>query len=281
MELLKKSIFTFLILFSMLSAFPKVGDKAVDFTIYSYKEQKDVTISVNQGKVIALISGSYTWPPYRKNASVRQQIFDKFKGHPDFEMYDVYCSEAHAGQNMEGMDFTKIKQPKQFDERVALYEKYIQDENVNYPGLIDKIDNSWKKHNTYKSFYTSIWVIDREGKFAYTVFFAHPTYPSGDPNAYINLDKKLIEMLPTSIASQNKTSKIAKPELVKSSNNTYTLSHDGISQGKLSIVNTSGRSVYQKSYSKEITFKKPVTPGYYIVKIESTKGQFNLPLVVQ
>ena len=111
-------------------------------------------------------------------------------------MYDVYIGEAHPQTTMEGLNFTDIKQPKTFEEKLSNYELYLDDHKgfggckPTVPSLIDNVNNTWKKNSAYQSHYTSIWLIDKNGLFLYTVWFAHPTFSMGDPNSYINLEKK-------------------------------------------------------------------------------------------
>ena len=73
---------------------PRAGDSAPDFTLYDIDGKDSVTLSEFRGKKpVALVFGSFTWPPYVKGTVSIQQIYKKY--HEDVQFLNIYIREAH------------------------------------------------------------------------------------------------------------------------------------------------------------------------------------------
>lgn len=57
MKVFMKTILFFIVCAGVLMAFPRPGDQAQNFTIYSYEKKKEVEINVTD-KVTVIVSGS-------------------------------------------------------------------------------------------------------------------------------------------------------------------------------------------------------------------------------
>jgi hypothetical protein len=103
--------------------------------------------------------------PARKNKRVTfNTLYEKYKDHAAF--YIVYIVEAHPsdGWRMKSNDKKGIvyKQPKTFEERLAVARPCLKALNIKVPFLIDDMKNSTEK--AYSAWPTRIYVINKEGK---------------------------------------------------------------------------------------------------------------------
>jgi len=135
------------------------GQTVPDFILFS-QEGKAFNLSseVKNQKPIVLISGSYTCDVSRANMKAIKSFQKKFS--KDANFFLVYTIDAHpydvaspysaerkvwvAKNNIR--DNIKAKQPKTYQERVALAQQWINDNSIEFPVLIDAPDNFyWKK----------------------------------------------------------------------------------------------------------------------------------------
>jgi len=73
---------------------PKAGDQAPDFTLTDVSGTRSVTLSEFQGKKpVALVFGSFTWPPFIKGTVGIQQLYEKY--HEKVQFLSIYIREAH------------------------------------------------------------------------------------------------------------------------------------------------------------------------------------------
>jgi hypothetical protein len=117
-----------------------------------------------------------------RDAEAREGLYQKYKKNPCFAMFDVYIQEAHPDQNPYGYG-----EPKTFDERIKLLERYRNDKKMTVPILVDNMQDSWKA--LYTSRPTSCILIDIDGKVVYTIDFILAN------NQYPNIDKAVGDLL--------------------------------------------------------------------------------------
>lgn len=204
-------------------------------------------------------------------------------------MFDGYISEAHANQTMEGLNFHDIKRPKTLEEKIKNYELYRNDHKgygggkPTYPALIDDVKNTWKRNRTYQSYYTSIWVIGKDGKFVYTVWFAHPTYPQGDPKCYINLEKTLKELYPTPIFDFSVNQSWGKTISYHCNEKRISMKLPEKDTYTFLLYSLQGSCISNQTSHGTDTYNLMTTnaPGKYIMKIISNTKSYTLPILVQ
>lgn len=130
-----------------------------DFTLYSDKGKAfKLSSELKKGKPIVLISGSYTCDVSRGNMSAIKEFQKKFGKKASFFM--IYTIDAHpadtpspysaerkvwiAKNNIR--DNVKASQPKVYQQRVDLAQKWKTANSIEFPVLIDAPDNFyWKK----------------------------------------------------------------------------------------------------------------------------------------
>lgn len=106
-------------------------------------------------------------------------VYKKYKDHPEVAMYVLYIREAHAGQ----MRFRDIAQPATFEERLHLARKACEESDIEIPILIDKMENTVKSQ--YGDLPNSALIIDKEGIIIDKQAWANPK----------KIDQKLTELL--------------------------------------------------------------------------------------
>ena len=73
---------------------PRAGDMAPDFTLYDIEGENSVTLSdFREKKPVALVFGSFTWPPYVKGTVSLAELYEKY--HEQVQFLSIYIREAH------------------------------------------------------------------------------------------------------------------------------------------------------------------------------------------
>lgn len=73
---------------------PKVGDLAPDFELSDSNGENPVRLSDFRGqKPVAIIFGSFTWPPYVKGTVSLHKLFEQY--HEQVQFLSIYIREAH------------------------------------------------------------------------------------------------------------------------------------------------------------------------------------------
>ncbi len=204
-------------------------------------------------------------------------------------MFDVYVFEAHPQTSMEGLNFRDIKAARTMDEKIKNYELYINDHKgygeckVTIPGLLDNMNETWRKNRTYGSYYTSIWVINKQGKFEYTVYFAHPTYPAGDRNCYKHLEPCLDTLASqTPIVQDFKNMKIASTISYTKEQNKISLVIPDEGRHEIQLISLQGKQYYiQRGVgSQQYTIPKPLSAGKYLLRVITDKQSVTIPTLM-
>ena len=151
---------------------PPVGSAAPDFEIKRVSAdgkltEERVRLSDFRGRPVALIFGSYTWPPFRDQAGRLNGIYKRYLEKVAFLC--IYIKEAHpedewqAPSNVEkGILF---KQPKTEEERAKAAESCVLGLNLEMPMGMDDMDDS--VDNAYIALPDRLYVIDSKGKITY------------------------------------------------------------------------------------------------------------------
>jgi thiol-disulfide isomerase/thioredoxin len=151
-----------------LQAGPKVDEVAPDFSLLTVDGQDSLTLSKKIGpKPIVLIFGNFTCGPFRSHAGTIEKLHARYKDRATFLM--VYVREAHPtdGWAMESNDRVGVtlRQPRSYEERVAVAQKCGRALNFGFPMLVDTINDSVGAR--YSGMPGRFYLIDPEGKVAY------------------------------------------------------------------------------------------------------------------
>jgi hypothetical protein len=135
------------------------GKPVPDFTLFSEKGKLfRLSSGLREGRPIVLITGSYTCDVSRGNMEAIKAFQKEFGDHAAFFM--VYTIDAHPSDtgspySPEGKiwiaknnirDNIKAAQPKTYKQRVELARRWMAENNISFPVLIDGPDNFyWKK----------------------------------------------------------------------------------------------------------------------------------------
>ncbi len=147
---------------------PKVDHLAPDFTLKTVDGKEEVTLSKKVGpKPVVLVFGNFTCGPFRSQAGNIEKLFQRYKNRATFVM--VYVREAHPtdGWSMESNDRIGVseRQPRNYEERVAVAQKCSKTLDFGFPMLVDTIDDTVGAR--YSGMPGRFYVIDPDGKVAY------------------------------------------------------------------------------------------------------------------
>jgi cytochrome oxidase Cu insertion factor (SCO1/SenC/PrrC family) len=135
------------------------GQPVPDFTLHSEKGKTfSLKDELSKGKPVVLISGSYTCDVSRGNMEAIKNFQKEYGDKASFFM--IYTIDAHpfdspspysperkvwiAKNNTR--DNVKAAQPKVYEQRVELARKWLKENSIEFPVLIDAPDNFyWKK----------------------------------------------------------------------------------------------------------------------------------------
>jgi hypothetical protein len=130
-----------------------------DFTLFSEKGKAfNLARELKKGKPVVLVSGSYTCDVSRGNMESIKSFQKQFGRKASF--YMVYTIDAHPNDTRSPYsleekvwiakdnvrDNIKAAQPKVYQQRVALAKRWITENSIDFPVLVDSPDNFyWKK----------------------------------------------------------------------------------------------------------------------------------------
>ena len=151
-----------------LQAGPALGETAPDFTLKTVDGREEVTLAKLVGlKPVVLVFGNFTCGPFRAQAGNVEKLYRRYKDRATFVM--VYVREAHPtdGWSMESNDRVgvSIRQPRSYDERVAVAQTCSARLGLGFPMLVDTIDDAVGAR--YSGMPSRLYLIDRQGKVAY------------------------------------------------------------------------------------------------------------------
>jgi glutathione peroxidase-family protein len=144
----------------------RVGARAPDFRLLDLGG-KTVRLSGYRGKSnVVLMFGSVTCGATATqlragNPSIRS-LYSRYKK-KGFEFFLIYTKEPHPGEN--------IPQPTTIEERVKNAEQLRRDERVNFPILIDTLDNTVRR--AYRGWSNGIFVINKDGVLVFRSSWTH------------------------------------------------------------------------------------------------------------
>ena len=147
---------------------PVLGETAPDFTLKTVDGHEDVTLSKLLGsKPVVLVFGNFTCGPFRGQGGNVEKLYRRYKDRATFVM--VYVREAHPtdGWSMESNDRVgvSIRQPRSYDERVAVARTCGVRLGLGFPMLVDTIDDA--VGSRYSGMPGRLYLIDCQGKVAY------------------------------------------------------------------------------------------------------------------
>ena len=158
---------------------PRAGDVAPDFTLFDIAGKESVTLSDFQGKKpVALVFGSFTWPPYVKGTVSVQQIYERY--HDDVQFLNIYIREAHPTDGWWlGYKYTKKliqrifgtkasmehQDPKTIEERRATASECEAALDYGVRTYVDEMDD--QVNYAYAAWPTRLYLIGLDGKVVY------------------------------------------------------------------------------------------------------------------
>ena len=135
------------------------GQPVPDFTLFSENgKQFRLSSELKKGRPVVLITGSYTCDVSRGNMEAIKTFYKQY--HDQAVFFMIYTIEAHpfdmgSPYSPEGKiwivknnirDNIKAAQPKTYKQRVELARKWMTENSIAFPVLVDDPDNFyWKK----------------------------------------------------------------------------------------------------------------------------------------
>jgi hypothetical protein len=147
---------------------PALDGTAPDFTLKTVGGRDEVTLSKLVGpKPVVLVFGNVTCGPFRTQAGNVEALHHRYKDRATFLM--VYVREAHPtdGWSMASNERVgvSIRQPRTYDERVAVARTCSVRLALGFPMLVDTIDDV--VGSRYSGMPSRLYLLDLQGKVAY------------------------------------------------------------------------------------------------------------------
>jgi thiol-disulfide isomerase/thioredoxin len=122
----------------------RVGENAPNFQVQTLDTKAPVQLESLWGtKPVVLVFGSFTCPPYRREAPELNKLAEQYKGKVAF--YSVYIQEAHPtdlwAMQQNVRDKVLFSTPKSEDQRFAVAGECVRRLGINFPALVDGLDN--------------------------------------------------------------------------------------------------------------------------------------------
>jgi peroxiredoxin len=146
----------------------EVGQEAPDFDLAALEGGGRVRLSaLRHAKPVVLVFGSFTCPPFRREAAAVNKVYEDYRDRADF--YFVYIEEAHATDvwplRSNEKDNVLYATAKDQDERARVALTCSKELKMAMPILIDDMSNG--ADEAYGAWPTRMYIVDREGKVAY------------------------------------------------------------------------------------------------------------------
>ena len=157
---------------------PKVGETAPDFELRDTNGDNPIRLSsFLSNKPVALIFGSFTWPPYVEGTVNLQDLYKKY--HDQVQFLIIYIREAHPvdgwwfGGGIMGLLLklrrskaaTDVYDPKTLEERQVVANRCEIALKYDIPTYIDEMDDAVSK--AYAAMPTRLYLIGLDGKVVY------------------------------------------------------------------------------------------------------------------
>jgi type I thyroxine 5'-deiodinase len=145
-----------------------VGDPAPEFELSARDGGAPVRLSAaRRDRPVVLVFASYTCPPFRHEMPEVNKIYQDYRERASF--YFVYIEEAHArdvwplASNVR--DKVVYATPRDYDERAGLATTCAKAMRIEFPMLVDGIDNPVAR--AYTAWPTRFYVVGRDGRVAF------------------------------------------------------------------------------------------------------------------
>jgi len=158
---------------------PRAGEIAPDFTLNDIEGKESVTLSDFRGKKpVALVFGSFTWPPYVKGTVGLKEIYKQY--HEEVQFINIYIREAHPTDGWWlGNKWTKKlieailtdrasmdhEDPKTIEERRATAGDCESALQYGIKTYVDEMDDH--VNHTYAGWPTRLYLVGKDGKIVY------------------------------------------------------------------------------------------------------------------
>ena len=157
---------------------PKVGEMAPDFQLLDVHGRNSVRLSEYQGiKPVALVFGSFTWPPYVRGTVSLLDIYRQY--HERVQFLSIYIREAHPkdgwwlGKGMLGMAMklvrlkaaTGVYDPKTIEERRKVAGECEGVLKYGIRTYVDEMDDA--VNIAYAAWPTRLYLVGVDGIVAY------------------------------------------------------------------------------------------------------------------
>jgi AhpC/TSA family len=144
----------------------RVGTEAPEFSLPDLGG-KAIRLSGHRGKSnVVLMFGSVTCgataTQLRAGKPSIRSLYSRYKK-KGFEFFLIYTREPHPGEN--------IPQPTTIEERAKNAARLKQEEKVNFPILVDTLDNAVR--NAYRGWSNGIFVVDKAGMLVFRSSWTH------------------------------------------------------------------------------------------------------------
>jgi len=162
---------------------PTVGELAPDFTLKNLQGQAVTLQSVIGNRPVVLQLGSHSCPVYRYRRFGMAELYEKYRDQVRFLL--VYTLEAHPiGSRSPYSDEewvswwnrlpgVLIPQHQHYQERLKMAAKSKTNLDIQYPYLIDEMNNAvWL---VYGSASSPAFIIDRQGRIVLRQVWINPT----------------------------------------------------------------------------------------------------------
>jgi hypothetical protein len=147
---------------------PAVGTEAPDFELPRLGSDERVRLSgFRNHKPVALIFGSFSWPPFRAQAGHLETLYQRFGDHMAF--FVIYIREAHPTDEwlVESNEHDNVlyTQPTTMEERTGVASACALRLDLTIPMLIDDLDNSTDRQ--YYALPDRLYLVGRDGYIVY------------------------------------------------------------------------------------------------------------------
>lgn len=143
---------------------PKAGEQAPDFELPSLDGEKVRLGDYRGDKNVVLTFGSATCPMTAGSIRGLNRLREQYSG-VDVQFLFVYVREAHPGD--------ELPPHRSLEDKMEAAELFSQEEDVEMPVLIDKLDG--KVHRQYGGMPNSTYLIDKSGRVAFRATWTRPS----------------------------------------------------------------------------------------------------------
>ena len=143
---------------------PKVGQTAPGFQLLDLEGQNPVSMSsFRNHKPIALVFGSFSWPPFVEQAVSLQQLYQQF--HQPVEFLVIYIREAHPVDGWDINSPNRILDPQTIEQRRQVAGECEQAMKYGIRTYVDEMHDPVM--TAYAAWPERLYLIDKIGKIAY------------------------------------------------------------------------------------------------------------------